>query len=307
MTVSTTHRLVNLTGNGTTDTFTFDFKTLDAADIQAYEDGVEDTNITVVLNADQTANPGGTCKFDTAPPANLALVDILRNMTLDQQIDYPLGGNFPSESHEGGLDKLTMLIQEAEELALNGIHYPEFERGFTSKLPAAVDRAGKFLAFDGDGDAMVRVSSTTDPNAVQKAPTHTDGNIIEFDAGGDAEDSGIPSSQITDNATRIGGLTTLPPIDIGDWDMDTVAIVNVAHGIDYSKIRNVSVWIRDDADSSIRDFAAAMSGNETSAIDIQANASFITLTRATNGAFDNAAYNLTPFNRGWMIIQHIDL
>jgi len=203
MTVSTTNRLNSFTGDGITDTFTFDFETLDAADIEAYEDGVQDLNITVLLNADQTANPGGTCKFATAAPAAASEVAILRNVTADQQISYPLGGNFPSASHEGGLDKLTMLTQENHELASRGLHFPEYETSTSPvALPKRSDRASKYLAFDSYGDYSLLSGTTADPNAMQKPLIATENNIATFDSSKGVKDSGVSTFNASNNASN---------------------------------------------------------------------------------------------------------
>ena len=114
MTVSTTHTINSFTGDGAEDTFTYTFQVIESAQIHAYEDSIEDLNITIVVNADQVANPGGTVTFDSGAPANLAIVEIKRITSINQLAEYSLGGNFPSESHEQALDKLTMIDQEAD-------------------------------------------------------------------------------------------------------------------------------------------------------------------------------------------------
>lgn len=95
-------------------------------------------------------------------------------------------------------------------------------------------------------------------------------------------------------------------VDIGDWNMDTVANITVAHGIaDYTKIRDVSVMIRNDSvtlqwklDAGL-DVSGVQSGN----IGVN-NAGEIALYRQTGSTFDNTSFDSTSFNRGWITILY---
>ena len=87
-------------------------------------------------------------------------------------------------------------------------------------------------------------------------------------------------------------------IQIGDWDMDTDATVNVAHGLsNFKKVRGYDVIIRNDADTAYGSIYAA--GN-TGGLD----STNIVLTRDTSGIFDSANYNATSYNRGWVKITY---
>jgi hypothetical protein len=104
-----------------------------------------------------------------------------------------------------------------------------------------------------------------------------------------------------------GGLLT-KIVDIGDWDMDTNAFVNVSHGLsDFTKIRSISVVIRDDTNSDYRNLlinnftTAANNGGSINLI----NSTVINLSRINSGFFDDIAYDSTSFNRGWITIQHL--
>ncbi len=93
-------------------------------------------------------------------------------------------------------------------------------------------------------------------------------------------------------------------IDIGDWDMDATANVNVAHGLTMANIRCVSVLIKRDADDlySPLDYDLAGSGaNGTYNID----STNIQLFRLVGGVFDHVNYDATSYNRGWITITYI--
>jgi hypothetical protein len=61
------------------------------------------------------------------------------------------GGYYP-EVVEAALDFLEMQIQQGVAAINTGIHYPAVDVAPTSELPPAAARAGKFFAFDGNGN-----------------------------------------------------------------------------------------------------------------------------------------------------------
>jgi len=98
-------------------------------------------------------------------------------------------------------------------------------------------------------------------------------------------------------------------VEIGDWDMDANQTTTVAHGLTFSKIRNVEGVIRNDANNIFYSSGyIGASGNvqwTTTTID----ATNVTLTRRPGGGggvFDDPAFSTTPFNRGWLIIDYVD-
>lgn len=116
MTVQTTNTQNSSIGDGVTVLFNFTFQSLSAAWVKAQTITpagavTNRTDITVALNADQEATPGGTVTFDTAPVSGHT-VRIYRDTPLTQGTDYTDYDAFPAESHEDALDKLTMITQE---------------------------------------------------------------------------------------------------------------------------------------------------------------------------------------------------
>ena len=91
-------------------------------------------------------------------------------------------------------------------------------------------------------------------------------------------------------------------VEIGDWDMDATAVVNVAHGLTFANIRSVSVLVRKDVGNygySIDYGAPDAYGNCTVLTD------YIQLTRIEGAFFDSADFDETPFNRGWIVIWYV--
>lgn len=93
-------------------------------------------------------------------------------------------------------------------------------------------------------------------------------------------------------------------VDIGDWNMDASNTKSVATGIASNKIRSVTGFVRDDADALYYPIGYS-DGTGTLELWGGAHASgSVTLIRLTGGMFDNANYNATSFNRGWLTITY---
>lgn len=101
-----------------------------------------------------------------------------------------------------------------------------------------------------------------------------------------------------------GGLH-LKKIDIGDWNMDTTASVNVAHGLTLTKIIGISVLVRNDTDDGHYPFAGFIDSAGYMGRFIL-NSVNVVLTRELGCTYDSPSYDSTSFNRGWILIWYID-
>ncbi|MBP8812254.1 MAG: hypothetical protein KBE25_03210 [Laribacter sp.] len=109
-------------GNGTTTSFPFGFKVFEAGDVkvvQADARGVETTltpgsGYSVTLNPEQESAPGGTVILKVPLPngERLAITSSMANL---QPITLTNQGGFYPEIINAGLDRLTILIQQAIE------------------------------------------------------------------------------------------------------------------------------------------------------------------------------------------------
>lgn len=105
-------------------------------------------------------------------------------------------------------------------------------------------------------------------------------------------------------AAKDGGLLTTV-LDIGDWNMDSTPSKDVTHGLTLSKIRDVSVMIRDDSATTQRKLESAQLATNTVEGSVWTITSTqVRLNRVSGGIYDNTNYNSTGFNRGWVIIKH---
>lgn len=92
-------------------------------------------------------------------------------------------------------------------------------------------------------------------------------------------------------------------IDIGDWDMDATASVSIQHGLAVSKIRSVSVLIRND---STVPYDFWLPRGQVAGYTVIDSAQIHLYRAAAPGFFDNMTFNATLFNRGWVTIIYIE-
>lgn len=175
-------------------------------------------------------------------------------------------------------------------------------------------RANKFLGFDAAGAMVYTAGSTTvSANAVSITDAggyYSPATEVEAALQEVGSDLSAVTTATTTNTTKIAGLNT-KVIDIGDWNMDNepTPIPTPTHGLTLSKIRNVTVIIRNDADTIRSDINLRTGGEIYSAgatQGVQCNATEVLIYRPINGLFDTTDYNSTTYNRGWITIQYID-
>jgi hypothetical protein len=104
-----------------------------------------------------------------------------------------------------------------------------------------------------------------------------------------------------------GGLSiSRKVLEIGDWNMDSTTSKSVAHGLDSTKILSVSVWVRNDADTArypldwINSLLPATNLYTTKYI----SSTDVVMQTSTGSPFDNANFDATSYNRGWILIEY---
>lgn len=129
MTVASATRLSGpFTGNGSVDTYDFEFKVLAGEHLLLVEtdtDGVETTlalgdDYTVVLNEDQDTNPGGTVTL-AADLTDDHLLTIFGDTPATQSVNLTNAGGFFPSLVNTALDKLTMIGGEAKRDATSAL------------------------------------------------------------------------------------------------------------------------------------------------------------------------------------------
>ena len=121
MTISSTTVKNSYSGNGTLDTFNYTFKIFADADIQVIIRDASATETVKTLTTHYTVTGagnanGGTIVFTSGNiPTGTETVVIRRASPQTQAIDYIANDPFPAESHEEGLDRSMMAIQQLQD------------------------------------------------------------------------------------------------------------------------------------------------------------------------------------------------
>ncbi|MCK5020503.1 MAG: hypothetical protein KAS32_26025, partial [Candidatus Peribacteraceae bacterium] len=103
---------------------------------------------------------------NTAPATGEQLV-ITRSIPLTQLIDFITNQAYSADILEGGLDLLTLMIQDISDVGDYSIRAPSVDTSGLPDLPVAASRAGRYLLFDSNGDP-----STTDAVANSTVNTY---------------------------------------------------------------------------------------------------------------------------------------
>lgn len=138
--------------DGSTTEFPIAFPFLEASHIEVYtrgEDGEDilvDPSMYTITGAG--VETGGELTFNTTPVAG-TVIAIIRNVPITQLYAYTELDNFPAESHENALAKLTMIDQQQAEILGRALTLPvtsaktpdQWISDFTNTMEQAVDTA----------------------------------------------------------------------------------------------------------------------------------------------------------------------
>lgn len=153
MTIASTDNKVNYLGDGVLKDFTYAFRMDNDSDMKVYLDSVvQGSGYSIVRGA---GDIGGTVTFTTAPILNQK-VTLLRKVPYTQETDYQPYDDFPAETHEGSLDKLTMQVQQIDEELSRTTKTAVSDDGTTDFTLPQYD-AGKALMWD-ESTKMMSVS-----------------------------------------------------------------------------------------------------------------------------------------------------
>ncbi len=115
MTVSTTENKDSYTAAALQTIFPYTFRIFADSDLKVFVDGVLKT-LTTDYTVTNAGNPsGGNVVFNDGLVGGESVVN-LRELPITQAIDYVENDNFPAESHEEGLDRSVMILQELKNL-----------------------------------------------------------------------------------------------------------------------------------------------------------------------------------------------
>ena len=160
MTVSSTSNKVSLVGNGTNDTFAYNFPifTGEESTLNVYVDSVEKTLTTHYTVTGAGVSTGGNVVFTSGNiPANTAKVVIERVLARTQLSDWNDYDKFPAETLEDTVDRLTLIASELDEVDSRSLKLATTvtDLGTVEIDATAAARANKVFAFDGSGDLSI--------------------------------------------------------------------------------------------------------------------------------------------------------
>ena len=200
MTVSSTTTKVSASGDGSTAAFNYTFKIFADSEMQVIIRSSTGTETTKTLTTHYTVSGagndgGGTVTFTSGNiPASGETVVLRRNLQLTQGTDYVENDPFPAESHENGLDRLTMITQGIQEeldrafkvSKTTTINTPEFTQDASA-------RASKALGFSNDGNTLAVGDSIVLPASL----TGNAGKMIRVNSGETAYEFQTPAQTFT--------------------------------------------------------------------------------------------------------------
>jgi hypothetical protein len=162
MTVSSTTVKNSYSGNGSTTVFAYTYRIFADSDLQVIIRSAAGTETTKTITTHYTvagagdANGGSVTFTPGNVPTATETVVLRREVPQTQAIDYIANDPFPAESHEEGLDRATMNIQQLQEEVDRSIKLSRTNTMTSTEFTVdAADRANKILAFDSTGEISV--------------------------------------------------------------------------------------------------------------------------------------------------------
>lgn len=231
MTISSTTVRNSYSGDGSTTTFSYTFKIFQDSDIQVIIRSANGTETTKTITTHYTVtgagNSGGGSVIFTSGniPTSTQTVVLRRNIPQTQAIDYIANDPFPAESHEEGLDRATMAIQQLQEEVTRSIKLSKTNTMTSTEFTVgASDRANKILAFDTNGELAVTQELGTNRGNWATATTFNGRDIVK-----DSSNNNIYLCNTTHTST---GTTPISSnADVAKWDLivDASAATNAAN------------------------------------------------------------------------------
>jgi len=147
--ISNVPRRVVYAASGT-GPYAFTFEILAAGDIAVYKG---DTLLTLTTDYSVTINANGTGSVTLVATAGTSNITIVGSKTIARTTDFTTRGDFFANTLNDELDAQTIFIQQIAETAERGLKAPVTDpTDINMTLPRKADRAGKYLAFDENGN-----------------------------------------------------------------------------------------------------------------------------------------------------------
>ncbi len=142
---------VQYVADGALSAFDFPFPIFDDEDLTVFLNEAEQRAGYTVHGAGQTR--GGSVAFETAP-ANGVRVTLQRVLAVERTTDFQEGGAFRADTINDELDRQTAMIQQIADETARALTAAPTDPTVALSLPPKDMRAGRYLAFDADGNAI---------------------------------------------------------------------------------------------------------------------------------------------------------
>jgi len=140
---------VQYRADGVRREFVFPFPVFTAANLEVY---LDDDRVTEGLTFSGIGETGGGSVAFANPPVDGATVTIRRRLLLQRRTDFQESGPFRASALNDELDYLTAAVQQLETEADRSLRLRPSDGEASMVLPPAVERAGRALVFDQNGD-----------------------------------------------------------------------------------------------------------------------------------------------------------
>lgn len=172
-------------GAGTTGPFAIGFPFLENAHLAVIRKDAGGVATTLTNGIDFVASGAGSSLGGSlllvSPLAVGYTLTIQRSVPVTQLLDYTQSDSFPAESHEQGLDKLTMIAQAITQQLMTALRVPEDTATFPS-LGDAAARANRILAFDAQGNPLLVTGIDSSSATALALDLANAGNVSKGDA-----------------------------------------------------------------------------------------------------------------------------
>ena len=186
--ISNVTRRVVYTASGT-GPYAFTFEILANTDIAVYKD---DTLLTLTTDYTVTIASNGTGSITlVTSPTGATQIAIVGNRTIQRTTDFVTGGDFFANTVNDEMDQQTIFAQQNAEGLQRALQAPQTDpTNINMVLPRKADRAGKYLAFDSNGN----------PEA---GPTSADVDVVAGIA-----DEVVTVAGIASSVTTVAGISS---------------------------------------------------------------------------------------------------
>lgn len=89
--------------------------------------------------------------------------------------------------------------------------------------------------------------------------------------------------------------------EIGDWNMDGFASVDITHNMTAGSVRAFSAIVRDDTEAQTSNLEGSKAAGFQKG-EVELFSTIFKLSRGASGPFNSTFYDATSFNRGWLYV-----